>query len=74
MAGHSVTVLSSRIWPMVTPAGGTRAVTLVTFDVDGQGAQSVIIDKEKPTPDEVQRAIAADLQFRTTHAGMTFKA
>jgi hypothetical protein len=72
MAGRSVTVLSTRLWPIVSVAGGTRIATLITYDVDGQAVHAITLDKERPTTDEVQRAIAADIQYRQSHAGKQF--
>ncbi len=69
----NVNVISVRKTPSLTPGRIGLEDALVTFQVEGQGSDFIVMPKADPTAAEIQAAIKAKVTARHASEGQNFE-
>lgn len=68
-----VNIISVRKSPSGDPARIRKMDTLVTFGIEGEGTDFIVIPDDNPSKDAIQKAIEAHIKGRHPAAGASFE-
>jgi hypothetical protein len=73
MAPVKINIISVRKSPSGDPARVHKLDTLVTYGVEGEGTDFLVIPDDNPTKEAIQKAVEAHIKGRHPAAGASFE-